>query len=228
MTKILITFLGITMSHVIVWPYAYSQNIENVIDIEGNSYKVIKIGDQLWMAENLKTTKFNDGKEIKNIESDRKWTTAKKEAFCWFKNDRKYAEQKNYGVLYNWNVAINTKICPVGWHVPTSDEWAELDYFLGGKVLANEKIKTKSGWRYNDEKSNGTNESGFTAIPAGYRNGANGVFKSEGCATSWWSSTPALNFKNNAQDYRADARIDFGGLYNTWKTSGKYIRCVKD
>jgi len=106
-----------------------------ITDIDGNEYNTVVIGTQIWMKENLKTTKYNDATLITYITDTSDWITAS-EAYCWYANDSATCKA-TYGALYNWYAVDpssngNRNICPTGWHVPTDGEWATLTIFLGG------------------------------------------------------------------------------------------------
>jgi len=206
-------------------------------DNDGNTYNTVKIGDQWWMAENLKTTKLSDiptNTPIANITDNTAWTTLSTAAYCWYNND--IANKAVYGALYNWFTVNTGKLCPTGWHVPTDAEYATLELFLGipadtvglwgwrGTISqSGNKMKNTTGWAAGE---NGTNTSRFSAIPGGYRYAANGGFNDLGNLTYWWSST---ELDATRSWYR---RLDGSnsGIYKagTEKTAGKYIRCVKD
>lgn len=137
-------------------------------DIEGNTYKTVIIGDQVWMAENLKTTKYRDGTSIPLVTDGNTWGEIKTPAYCNYNNDINYVA--TYGRLYNGWAAIETNgICPSGWHVPSAKEWNILINLLGGKQLAGAKLKEAGTTHWNAPNSDATNESGFTALPGGIR-----------------------------------------------------------
>lgn len=141
-----------------IWDNTYDPKSENyqqnhwnmeleygsVTDTEGNTYKTIKTVTQTWMAENLKTTKYNDGTLIPNVSDNTAWTQLSSGAYCWYSND--INNKSTFGALYNW-YAVNTgKLCPEGWHVPGDDEWTTLTGYLGGEDVAGGKMKSTSGW----------------------------------------------------------------------------------
>lgn len=216
---------------------AYGEQIEyfsgSITDIEGNEYPVIKIGTQFWMAENLETTKFNDGSVIENITDNYGWADITAPAYSWYNNDKETYKPK-YGAFYNW-YAVNTgKLCPSGWHVPSDAEYKTLEKYLGMTqehadnlgprgTDQGSQMKSTSGWINN---GNGTNTSGFTALPGGVRNHTTGAFMNEGYLTGFWSST------ENSQE-QAFYRYLFGDQVKVGrdflvKSAGKYIRCIKD
>jgi len=141
-----------------------------VKDVDGNSYKTIKIGNQVWMAENLKTTKLSNGKPILMISDENEWRMTQQAltpAYCWYNNDSAtYA--MTYGPLYNWYAVGTDSLCPAGWHVPDTSEFKDLIRFLGGAAIAGGKLKEADTLHWNPNVG-GTNESGFTALPGGRR-----------------------------------------------------------
>lgn len=206
-----------------------------VTDIEGNTYKTVVIGTQTWMAENLKTTKYNDGTAIPNVTDNTAWSQLSTPAYCWYNNDA--ATYKDlYGALYNWHTVETSKLCPTGWHVPSDDEWKTLEMHLGmsqtdadniGNRGTNEgiKLKSTSGWNRN----NGTNESGFNALPGGYRGYSLGSFSSVSYYADFWTSTPSGSsygyvWKRQLQ-YAPNSIVerDYASPSN-----GRSIRCVQD
>lgn len=179
-----------------------------VMDIEENTYKTVKIGDQEWMAENLKTTKYNDGMEIPNA-SDEWDGELKTGAYCWYNNDITYKDI--YGALYNWYVLETGKLCPKGWHVPSDAEWTQMEVYLQnnnynydgsvdnskGRVSKNKLAKalaSETGWKKmtsegvvgNDDYPDFRNKTGFTALPGGYRY-FHGRYSEVDVCGYWWS-----------------------------------------
>jgi uncharacterized protein (TIGR02145 family) len=159
---------------------------EVITDIDGNFYNTVTIGSQVWMAENLKTTRFNDNTGITNYNSF-PMPNMRYPAYCWYNNDP-ISYKGTYGALYNW-FTINTGIlCPTGWHVPTDAEWATLTDFLGGRSIAGGKLKETGTTLWISPNEGATNESGFTALPGGFKS-YNGAFTNVGYSGLWWSST---------------------------------------
>lgn len=189
-------------------------------DINGNIYKTVQIGSQTWMAENLRTTKYKDGKDIPYYPGISYWGGLTSDAYSWYNNDSIV-----YGCLYNW-YAVNTgKLCPTGWHVPTDFEWAQLTSFLGGEAVAGYKLKEKGTDHWPDPNSNATNETGFTALPGGYRSYF-GAFMNITNRGYWWSAT-----QSSANDaFCRSLRYSYDNIDKSasHKKSGFYIRCVKD
>ena len=192
------------------------------VDIDGNQYPIFQIGTKIWMANNLKVTRFNNGDQITEIISDNKWSNTRKTAWSMYDNSLKFG--KPLGYLYNGNAVVDERnICPSGWHVPTDSDWENLIKILGGTKDAGIKLRATKGWL---SSINGTNESGLKCIPGGSRN-ENGEFYGAGKVGVWWSSTSdasglklyARTLSNDKQDvvrYAANPKI------------GAYVRCVRD
>ena len=204
-----------------------------VTDVDGNEYKTVKIGDQVWMAENLKTTTYNDNSEIPNVTNDALWTGLSSGAYAWANNNEEI-NKPLYGALYNWHAVAEDKLCPEGWHVPTDEEFQALELYLGISQAdvgtenwrgtdQGERIKNDIGWQ---ENGNGTNTAGYSALPAGYRTYIDGSTKGLGLITYFWTGTAKDN--NISYFRRLDAAED--GIFRsaTHKEAGKSVRCIKD
>jgi uncharacterized protein (TIGR02145 family) len=160
---------------------------QTVKDIDGNVYKTVTIGKQVWMAENLKTTKYYDGKTIPLVTDNTAWTDLTTPEYCWNNNDAT-ANKNTFGALYNWYTVSTNKLCPRGWHVPTDEEWTKLTTYLGGERVAGGKLKETGTTHWERPNTGATNESGFTAFPSGGRY-EDGRFYDLGSKGYWWSST---------------------------------------
>lgn len=197
-----------------------------VNDIENNIYKTISIGTQVWMAENLKTTKYNDGDSIPLVEDAVMWSNLTTPAYCWYDNEE--ATYKDlYGALYNW-YAVNTgKLCPVGWHVPSEDDWIIIDSYLGGEEVSGIKLKEAGfeHWKQIPGSRIATNESGFTGLPSGCRF-SNGEFYDVGESNFFWASTPCGLPNIRYRHYYVDGDGVTSGC--TTITRGFSVRCIKD
>jgi uncharacterized protein (TIGR02145 family) len=199
---------------------AYTQ----VTDIEGNTYKTVQIGTQLWMAENLKTTKYNNGTAVPLVTGS-EWYTMTTHGYCWYKNDYK-TFGKTYGALYNYYTVEKGNLCPTGWHVPTDQDWEVLSNYLGGENSAGNKLKENGTIHWKSPNAGVTNSFGFSALPGGGR-WVIGRFDLIGRKGYWWSSTA---YENNSD---ASIRmIQFDESYFKrvpyLKGSGFSIRCIKD
>ena len=196
---------------------------QTVKDIDGNVYKTITIGTQVWMAENLKTTKYNDGTSIPLV-IDNSWATLTTPAYCWYNNDST-ASKNIYGALYNWHTVNTGKLCPIGWYVPANKEWANLSTYLGGDKVAGGKLKETGMTHWNSPNTGATNENGFRALPGGYRYGK-GIFGSIGYLGYWWSST------EHRAPYAWCRYIGYGSSsllsHGNYRRNGFSVRCVQD
>jgi len=193
-------------------------------DKDGFSYPVTKIGEQMWMKESLRSTKFNDGSDIPKVTDATEWARQGLSAYCWYDNDStKYAE--TYGALYNWYTVKSDKLCPAGWHVPDSDEWASLIESLGGNTVAGGKLKEIGFDHWADPNTGATNQVGFTALPAGRRD-LMGHFDAVGNTGYWWTSSKVGDGSAKYIIIIASAKYAFEGTDN--QTLGMSVRCIKD
>jgi len=192
-------------------------------DMDNNNYAVVQIGSKIWMAENLKTTKFSSGEEIPEVTDASQWQSLSTGAFCYFNNDPGNAII--YGCLYNWYAAIdNRNACPANWHVPTDDEWISLTSFLGGEAVAGGKMKETGILHWFSPNTGATNESGFTIIAGGCR--IYGNFDFMGYGGSFWSITPFNDiFAWNRDIFYYNTVANRSG---SDKKNGLSVRCVKD
>ncbi len=144
-----------------------------VADIDGNIYKTVQIGNQIWMAENLKTTRLNNGEEIPVVQHPIEWGNLRSPGLCWYEDDIYIRDSAgyvdSYGFLYNWHAVGTGKLCPEGWHVPSEQDWARLVQSLGGWRVAGLKMKERGTEHWYATTDDVTNESGFTARPGGVR-----------------------------------------------------------
>jgi uncharacterized protein (TIGR02145 family) len=195
-----------------------------VTDIDGNVYHPITIGTQVWLVENLKTTRYNDGTPIPLVTDSTAWSNLTTPGYCWYNNDA--ANKNTYGALYNW-FTVNTGIlAPTGWHVPTDTEWTTLTTYLGGESIAGGKLKETGSTHWRSPNAGATNESGFTALPGGHRD-INGAFSAIGDDGYWWSvteygSTGKVWYRNMNYNYAGVVRVSNN------KINGHSVRCVKD
>jgi uncharacterized protein (TIGR02145 family) len=179
--------------------FLHSQDTTSTFkDIDGNIYKTIKIGDMLWSAENLKVTHYQNGDSIRNVTDKYEWSELVTGAYC--KYDNNDYDATKYGYLYNW-YAVNDmrNISPKGWHVPTDDEFTNLYIYLGiSKIEADSinlygvkiggKLKESGTSHWESPNTGATNESGFSALPGGYRL-YDGSFDDIECASTFWTSS---------------------------------------
>ncbi len=200
--------------------------ITPLVDYDGNIYEIIVIGDQLWMAENLKVTHYRDGTAIPNLTSDGDWTSTSSGAYCIYNNNAAN-EVDTYGALYNWHTVTDSiNVAPAGWHVPTDAEWQTLVDYLGGSSVAGGKLKESGTSHWNGPNAGVTNESGFTALPGGARYGSDGGYGDMGAYGHFWSAT-------ELDSSTARSRVLTSSGSGVWrvnddKRSGLTIRCVRD
>lgn len=208
-------------------------NAGTVTDVDGNVYHTVTIGTQVWMLENLKTTKYNDSNSIQLITDNAEWNKLSAPGYCWYNNDS--ANKNIYGALYNWVTVNSGKLAPKGWHIPTDAEWTILTtflsstYFAGGKMKSTGNIEAGTGLWYTPN-SGATNESGFTAVPAGYRS-SNGLFYVIGRSGFWWSSSERSDERSliGYAWYRYlgfSNRYAYRGVFK--KDAGFSVRCIRD
>jgi len=200
-----------------------------VTDVDGNVYNTVTIGTQVWMKENLKTTKYNDGTLISYITDNTAWTTAGA-AYCWYNNDAT-TYKATYGALYNWyaiDPANNgTKnVCPVGWHVPTDDEWTILITYLGGETVAGGNMKESGTTHWVTPNTGANNSIGFTALAGGYRFDVDGTFVHIDRYCDWWSSN-AFG-ANYAWSYYLWYENTMALRGYAGKQYGASVRCIRD
>ena len=189
-----------------------------------NEITGVKIGNQIWMTQNLKVAHFRNGDSVHYAKTAEEWEKAGKEqkpAWCYYNNDP--ANDSKYGKLYNW-FAVNDPrgLAPAGWHIPSDVEWKQLTDFIGGNEAARKKLKSISGWELN---GNGTNESGFNGLPGGYRYDY-GFFNYGGLFAVWWASP--VNYTSFAWLYYQAYNFGNAFRYFPTKAFGFSVRCVKN
>ena len=211
----------------------------SLTSIGDNFYKTIQIGNQVWMAENLKVTRYRNGDKISTGHSASEWKKLTSGAYCIYNNNAS-GEVDTYGALYNWYAVTDSRnIAPEGWHVPTDDEWKELEMALGmsrsevddslyrgtneGSKLAGNAGLWESGML---ESNSEFGNSGFTALPGGYRYNFNGYFLGMGGYGYFWSAT---------ENYSSIAWVRFlnfvsSGIYRSSlsKSYGFSVRLLRD
>jgi uncharacterized protein (TIGR02145 family) len=217
-----------------------------VADYDGNVYPTVQIGEQVWMAENLKTTHYADGSAILLVEGNTDWDnlTPSDKAYCWYDNST--ANRDIYGGLYTWAAAMNGAagsnanpsgvqgVCPDGWHLPSDAEWKEMEIYLGMLPSTADntglrgseggKLKEAGETHWNSPNTGATNESGFTALPAGYRH-SSGTFAAEGFSAFFWTAAQS----DISQAWHRELYYDGGGVYRTGINMdyGYSVRCVQ-
>jgi uncharacterized protein (TIGR02145 family) len=193
-------------------------------DIDGNVYHIIHIGNQEWLSENLKTTKYNDNSDIPKVTDANVWNFISTAAYCWYNNDS--AKNKNTnGALYNWNTVKTSKLCPIGWHVPSDNEWTVLINFLGGESVSGGKLKERDFSHWHNPNYGATDEVGFMALPGGLRfYGGAYEFLSYGCY--WWSSFQSTITGAWGRSIQNSSSSIDRGIFPTF--FGLSVRCIRD
>ena len=199
-----------------------------IIDVDGNTYKTVSIGTQQWMAENLKVSKYSDGTAIPNVSYNTQWSNLTTGAWAYYENDA--ANNAKYGKLYNWYAVSKTSngnknVCPTGWHVPTDAEWTVLTDYLGGESVAGGKMKEVGTSNWNSPNTDATNTLLFTGLPGGFRYDS-GYYNYIGNYGYWWSSS-----ENNTSDAWSRGLNYYSGEANSYygnKRGGLSVRCLRD
>jgi uncharacterized protein (TIGR02145 family) len=193
-----------------------------VVDIDGNIYPVVKIGNQIWMKENLRVSRYRNGGLIPNVTNNTAWSNSTIGARSYYDNDE--ANNVIYGTLYNWYTTRGDTLCPTGWGVPTDAEWTTLAEYLEGEEVAGGKMKTIGTTYWNSPNTGANNSSGFSVLPGGYRNNV-GSFGGISYTAFFWSASE--------DDNDAWGRIlgsDNSNVYRVTssKSVGASVRCLRD
>ena len=207
-----------------------------VKDADGNSYTTVQIGEQTWMAENLRTTKLNDGTAIANVTDNSKWATLTTPAYCWY--DNQSSNKEVYGALYNWFTVETGKLCPEGWRVANDNDWVKMELglglhtlevdFLGWRGEENNvggKLKETGTAHWKSPNSGATNETGFAARPGGQRS-LNGEFEYLNEYHYWWLSVPP----DDAYGFSRGVGYNVVTIFKSKfiRTMGFGVRCIKE
>lgn len=207
-------------------------------DIDGNVYNTVSIGTQIWMAENLKTTRYLDGSSITLVTDNNAWGTMSttNKSYCYYDNSATNADI--YGYLYSWAAAMNgagstnanpsgvTGVCPLGWHLPSNAEWNQLISILGGSAVAGGKMKEAGTTHWSSPNTGADNSSSFSALPGGYRDGDYGPFDYIGSSGQWWSTSK--NDTNLAVIFLLHCASIEIFHYDYFVRDGSSVRCVKN
>lgn len=206
--------------------FSLKSTAQTVTDIDGNIYDTVIIGAQIWLKQNLKTTKYNNGVDIPTTSLP---INNNASAIYQWSYDDDSTNIDTYGRLYTWNVANNTNnVCPTGWHVPDNSDWETLRDYLGGGSIAGAKMKEVGTTHWNETDSTVTNSSGFTALGGGFRGNPSG-FNNLGTLGSFWSTTPF----GTTDSFPRGTSFNLYANNNTFLSSvavsnnGKSIRCIK-
>jgi uncharacterized protein (TIGR02145 family) len=210
----------------------------SVTDIDGNTYRTIQIGSQVWMAENLKVARYSDATAIPLVQDSKQWISLQNDGYCKYEkgfdiNGHLFIYEYNYevyGYIYNYYAAVSVhNVCPAGWHLPDNSDWRTIGIYLGGEEIAGKKLKEAGPvhWGYYNTLS--TNESGFTALPGGLRDYL-GIIESMGDSRGgsgfWWSAT--VNDPTSAWSYNLGSEVNTLMSFPIRKREGQNVRCVKD
>jgi len=209
-----------------------------VTDFDGNIYNTIQIGDQLWMAENLKVTHYSNSELIPNVTGSTEWVNLSTGAYCSYDNND--SNIGTYGLYYNWYAVVDIRgLAPAGWHIPTDAEWKQLEMFLGmsqseadavGYRGIDEGGKLKEGGKTHWYHPNlgATNSSGFSALPGGSRGIEDDglAFSSVGYVANFWSSTAY----SSGSAWIRILGLDVSSVYRSDNVNqaGLSVRCIKD
>lgn len=202
---------------------AIGSNCGPVTDIDGNVYHSITIGNQCWMQENLKTTRYNDGTPIPTGLSNTQWQTTTSGAYAIYNDNQ--ANNSIYGKLYNGYAVQTGKLAPLGWHVPTEAEWATLITYLGGENIAGDKMKATVTWvPFSGIVNN--NSSGFTGLAGGFRY-SSGEYYYLGYYGNFWTSSDYYPSGSFFRYLSYNYSYIYGNTGNG-KGNGFSVRCIKD
>jgi uncharacterized protein (TIGR02145 family) len=216
---------------------AFTCTTSTITDVDGNEYNTVSIGTQCWMASNLRVTKYNNGTSIPldnsggstGDGSTETWTASTSGAITVYAHNN--SNLTIYGYLYNWYAATDTrKICPSGWGIPTDPEWTTLTTFLEGLTVAGGKMKSDGTSYWLSPNTGATNESGFSALPGGWRRSSDGRFVDISLHAFFWSATEfntSYAWDRLLVNYSDDVYRSYAG-YGRGKSSGASVRCLKD
>lgn len=227
---------GTPLANSYTWSFTTATSPTNtVMDIDGNVYQTVTIGTQVWMKENLRVTHYRNGDAIPRKGNSTDWTNYFLGAFCEYNNN--IADATTYGRLYNWYAVHDTRnIAPAGWHVATDDDWKQLETFLGMSQSEADrmgargtdqggKLKEPGTAHWASPNTGATNESGFTALPAGNRT-STGEFLGLGYSANFWTSSQDSGQNPITRSLGYTSLLVSRGI--GVGTSGYSVRCVKD
>ena len=191
-------------------------------DIDGNVYKTVKIGTQVWMAENLRTTNLNNNEAIPDITDNSDWGELITPGFCYYDNDN--TNKPVYGALYNHFAVNSGNLAPEGWHVPTEAEILVLINFLGGESAAGGKLKEEGTSRWQTPNTGATDDYGFAAVGGGHRHPTVGFYALNQNNFIWVSDKDGTSGICYKLDYENASFIKWATSVN----QGFSVRCIKD
>lgn len=191
------------------------------LEYNGHTYKTVYINGKEWLAENLRTTTYNDSKPILHRASNNDWLATDSGAYC------SYNKESTYGFLYNWYAVKTGKLAPNGWHIPTDKEWTALTDYLGGKNIAGGKLKETGTTHWESPNTNATDETGFKALPGGFRTYSSGSFTYVGMYAYFWTASSGGREGGWARKVKySDGEIN--RFNNNSNKDGFSVRCVRD
>ena len=208
----------------------FTGQIDSIVDIDGNKYKTIGIGTQVWMQENLRVTHFNDGSKISLLNQSGDWylnNDLNTPAYCWYDNDS-VNNYSPYGALYNFYSIETGLLCPTGWHVSSQTEWETLVNYLGGKEIAGGKLKDYFGNYWTSPNHCIENNGYFIGLPGGYRHSRNGTYYAKGLLGCWWANRISKEDNSMALQISLENSEIFTTETYVNKNVGASVRCVKD
>jgi uncharacterized protein (TIGR02145 family) len=197
---------------------------EVLYDIDGNSYQASGVGTQIWMSQNLRTSRLNNGNQILLISDNNQWASLSMSGYCWYNNDS--IKNEMFGALYNLYTVATGLLCPTGWHVPTQSDWNILIKHFGGTQTAGGNMKSHFSdfW---DNPPNFARPPIFFALPGGFRNSAsNKQFTNIDTTGYWW----AYGSKSDSGFYSVVLKAGSNSVHSSYlsKNDGLSIRCIKD
>jgi uncharacterized protein (TIGR02145 family) len=196
-----------------------------VMDVDGNHYNTVTIGNQVWLQENLRVTLFNNWTPVHLVSDNTEWSSLITSGYCWYNNEE-LTNRQPYGALYNWDAVNSGNLCPVGWHVPSASEWEILIGYLGGNAIAGGRLKESGTEHWSAPNTGATDESGFTAVPGGVRQ-STGIFSDIGLAGNFWTSTRSIDSDPQIVILNSNSgEANNIGFCNP--TAGISVRCVRD
>jgi uncharacterized protein (TIGR02145 family) len=208
-----------------------------VTDYDGNVYQTVVIGNQIWMAENLEVTHYRNGDAIPRITNMATWMNLLTGAYCEYNND--IFNIMTYGELYNWYAVTDSRnIAPIGWHVPSDEEWKQLEMYLGMSQAEADaigfrgapvggKLKESGPYHWASPNTGATNESGFSGLPGGYRD-FDGDFVYIFNSAAFWSSTEFNSYLAWGRFLTFDHSEVYRANYPLYMQCGFSVRCVRD
>ena len=203
----------------------YTGQVGQITDIQGNTYKTIGIGSQIWMSENLKTRFFNNNSPIPVIMNDSIWAKLQSPGCCWYNNDSIDYRQV-YGTLYNFYAVETGLLCPDGWHVPDTFEWSILESYLGGSDIAGGRLKDYNKALWTEPNPCIPNDYQFYALPGGERLNYTGSFFQIRETGFWWTRSLKKDFEAYARTMsHSDKSL---GLVLNDTRRGYSVRCIKN